>query len=339
MALRKAAEQARLAPSVFNTQPWHMRLDESSLEMSFDPDRQLPVLDPLARQAWISCGCALFNARVSLAADGGELRVVRFPEGPHSPLFARLSTSRLRQGGVAAAERRAAPAELEAAIRLRRSNRTRFDETQVPDEFVARLAAGAREEGAILTEIRREDQRQILAQLSARADAILYADPRYRAELRSWTTEDPHRTDGVPSWVVPHVDGNSGDEIPLRDFDTRGSGRLPARTESSHLQTLLVIGTDGDSPQDWLCAGEALERVLLEITAAGFVASPLMQALEVPAIGEALRHELGLAFLPQILLRVGHGAPVPSTPRRALRDVLDTPAERLAGSATDPTWP
>jgi hypothetical protein len=323
MALRKAAAGARLAPSIHNTQPWHMRMDGDTLEMSLDPARQLDTLDPLGRQAWISCGCAAFNARVSLADDGVSVLVSRFPDGPQSPVFARLTMPNDQEVDDVADRARRALAHLSSAVALRRTNRTHFDDTPVPEEFISVLAAAARAEEGILTVIRHEDQRAALVQLSSRADAMEYADPRYRAELRRWTTEDPERTDGVSNTAVPHVDGNSGDEIPLRDFDTRGSGQLPARTQSTRHQTLLVLGTDGDSPLDWLRAGEALERVLLEITHGGYVASPLMQSLEVPEIRAAVQHELGLSYYPQILLRVGHGADVPPTRRRALQTVLD----------------
>ena len=62
--LRNAAARATLAPSIHNTQPWRFRLGRHSLEMLADPDRQLRVIDPGGRQLMISCGCALFNARV-----------------------------------------------------------------------------------------------------------------------------------------------------------------------------------------------------------------------------------------------------------------------------------
>ena len=78
------------------------------------------------------------------------------------------------------------------------------------------------EEGAIAVEVHDEDHRVALARLSQRADALQYADPAYRAELRAWTTDDPKRTDGVPAIAVPHVDAGSGDEVPIRDFDTLG---------------------------------------------------------------------------------------------------------------------
>jgi hypothetical protein len=158
--------------------------------------------------------------------------------------------------------------------------------------------------------------------LSQQADSAQNADPAYRAELRRWTTDDPTRHDGVPASAVPHVDGHSGDEIPLRDFDTRGTGHLPAQTASTRRQTILVLGTEEDDPLSWLRAGEALERVLLEIARCGYAAGPLTQAVEVPDTRYALRTELGLTFYPQFLLRVGRAHATPSTPRRPLTEVL-----------------
>ena len=88
-ALRRAASRARMAPSIHNTQPWHMRLEGDALTLELDPARTLPVVDPALRQAWISCGCALFNARASLAGEDVGFRVLRFPEGAGSLIFRR----------------------------------------------------------------------------------------------------------------------------------------------------------------------------------------------------------------------------------------------------------
>jgi hypothetical protein len=67
-ALRRAAIRATLAPSVHNTQPWRLVIKGDELNIFADRSRQLQVLDPTTRQLLISCGCALFNARVSLRA-------------------------------------------------------------------------------------------------------------------------------------------------------------------------------------------------------------------------------------------------------------------------------
>ena len=77
-----------------------------------------------------------------------------------------------------------------------------------------------------------------------------------------------------------------------------------------------------DDAAAWARAGEALERVLLEITRHGYAASPLTQAIEVAHTRELLRSELSLPGHPQLLLRVGRAPAVSSTRRRPLTDVL-----------------
>ena len=90
--LHRAAARAALAPSVHNTQPWRFVVTHDTVEIRSDLSRQLTVLDPRARQLTISCGCALFNARVAIAAAGFEPVVARFPD-PEIPELSPVSRS------------------------------------------------------------------------------------------------------------------------------------------------------------------------------------------------------------------------------------------------------
>jgi hypothetical protein len=313
-ALRRAAVRATLAPSVHNTQPWSLRLTrDGSLQIHADRTRQLPILDPTSRQLTISCGCALMNARVSLAGDGVAAAVERSAGGP-GPLLATLRVSADPVNEELAA--------LDDMIELRQTNRRRFSDDQVPNTLLEELEAAAAAEGAWLYTVREPDQRVAVSMLSQQADNIQNLNPAYRAELRAWTTDDPGRRDGVPGIAVPRVDGTAEDDVPIRDFDTHGTGGLPAATNSSRHQCLVLLGTAGDGPADWLRAGEALERVLLEITRHGFAASPLTQVTEVPSARAQLRSELGLAGYPHVLLRIGRAPVTPTARRRRLVDVL-----------------
>ena len=62
-----------------------------------------------------------------------------------------------------------------------------------------------------------------------------------------------------------------------------------------------------DDRDAWLAAGQALERVLLVATRAGYTASYLNQPIETAGLRAHLRHMLGLHGEPQLLLRVGRG--------------------------------
>lgn len=315
LALRRAAVRATLAPSVHNTQPWRLVLGPDGLRLRADPARRLSVLDPTGRQLTISCGCALMNARVALAADGVGVVIERLPDPADPTLLAVLAEAR----GSGDTEL----GRLDAVVELRHTNRRRFADDPVPEEVVEAATAAAAAEGAALVPVGTLEHRLAVARLAQQADRIENANPTYRAELRAWTTDDPGRVDGVPAGAVPHVSAEAQDDVPIRDFDTTGSGALPGGTHSSLRQCLLLLCTRSDHPADWLRAGEALERALLEITRHGYVASPVTQITEVPSTRAALRAELGLDQYPHVLLRVGRAPSTPATRRRRLVDVLD----------------
>lgn len=236
-AMRAIAQAARLAPSVHNTQPWHFELEPGTFALQVDRTRQLRSLDPTGRQLMVSLGCALFNARVAAAALGQPMDVERLPLGADTNPVARLR----RSSDLASDEN--ALAVLEPLIRVRSTNRRRFADDPIPDDVIDALISAAQAEGARLVQVRDEDDRLTIARLSQRADAMQYADGAYRAEIRAWTTDDPKRTDGVPARAVPHFDAGTGDEVPIRDFDSTGAGWLPTDTRSSHNQCLLLLGS------------------------------------------------------------------------------------------------
>jgi hypothetical protein len=315
-AVRRAAVRATLAPSVHNTQPWRFVLGPDTLQIHADWSRQLRVLDPRGRQLLVSCGCAVFNARVALAAAGYEATVERFPDPAQPNLLARLTLPGHRVDHVPVGV-------LDSVIESRHTNRRRFANEPVPGDIVAELIAAASDEGAELVAITQPEHRLATARLSQQADQIENADPGYRAELRAWTSDDLRRLDGVPAMAVPHVGAGAHDDLPIRDFDTRGMGWLPTGTRSSSDQCLLLLGTLADTPAAWLRAGEALERVLLEITRRGYAASPLTQVIEVAATNSRLRAELQLGMHPHVLLRVGRAPTTPATRRRRLVSMLE----------------
>jgi nitroreductase len=319
-ALRRAAVRATLAPSVHNTQPWRLELTPDALRIYADPDRRLHVLDPTGRQLTISVGCALFNARAALSAAGLSVRVERLPDPARPELMATLTAT---EPGPMVLD---PIGRLDAVAELRRTNRRRFAPDEVPVEVIDAARRAAAAEDVDVHVIAGEQERVAVAVLSQQADRVQEADPAYRAELRAWTTEDLSRQDGVPAATIPHVDGGSHDEVPIRDFDLIGRGALPSRTESSSRQCLLLLGTAADDGAHWLRTGEALERLMLEITRRGFAISPLTQVVEVAATREALRQELGLWMYPHLLVRIGRAPGTPATPRRRFVDLLtETP--------------
>ena len=91
---------------------------------------------------------------------------------------------------------------------------------------------------------------------------------------------------------------------------------------------MVVLFTRDDDTVDRLQAGEALSAVLLEATGQGLATVTLSQATELHRTRGRLQAEiLGGAGMPQVVVRTGWlpvaYEPVPQTPRRPLREVLD----------------
>jgi hypothetical protein len=223
-ALRRAAVRATLAPSVRNSQPWRFVLRESSLEIHADWNRRVPVVDRDGHQLLTSCGAAIFNARVSLAAGGYETVVDRYPDPLQPDLLARLTIGPGRS-------LRPPPGELDAAVGARHSNRQEFTDEEVPVDLVAELAVAASAEGAELVSLATSADQQVAARLTALADSLEEADPAYRAEVRAWAAGDRH-----PGLRLAHRDpASSGTAVPS-----------PPRQRPGHPARL---GVSGRSPR------------------------------------------------------------------------------------------
>jgi hypothetical protein len=164
------------------------------------------------------------------------------------------------------------------------------------------------------------DRRGIVADLVADGDAAQWDDPRWRRELAAWM--HPRRAgDGLslPWLAVPVA------QLVVRSFDMGGGVAAKDRELADASPLLAVIGTDGDTPADWLAAGQALQRALLTAAAAGLQASYLNQPIQVTALRPRLAELCRTAGSPQLLLRFGYPEEdLPAAPRRPLADLLAT---------------
>jgi nitroreductase len=303
---------AVLAPSTHNTQPWRFRCTPAGLELHADPDRALPVADADRRELLVSCGAALFNLRTAIHALGAHPATTLLPRRDDPTLLAVVRPF---------AARRPDPrlVELAGAIPRRHTNRTPFEAASIPPSVVAELRHAAEVEQAWLPRLD-ANQLEGLRELVHKAHHAQIAEPAFLAEWLHWTRRGSDSRDGVPEYAAGAMPSNNGGWV-LRDFGSR------RRDRTDHSEPLVVvIGSFDDTPTDRLRAGQAMQRVLLAATVAGLDASFISQPVEVPPVRAELRRLLGGGLWPQIVLRLGRGAPVPWTPRRSLDDVLLEPS-------------
>jgi hypothetical protein len=317
--LRELVKSAVLAPSSHNSQPWlfHIPINCAFVELYADRARALPVVDPMDRELTMSCGSALYNLRLAARHAGFTDLVELLPDPDDRDLVARL---RLGAPYVATAEEEA----LFAAIERRRTNRRPFLARPIPDDVLEGMRKGALAEGAMLTIVREPAVRERVAELIAVADRRQGANPAFRRELASWMHPNRSRTsDGMPGYAFGLGDWLSyAGPLVVRTFDW-GDGRAAKDRELAIGSPYMgVLWTLGDTPREWITAGQALQHLLLRATTAGVSASFLNQPIEVPELRAVLHEELGLAGHAQSLLRLGYGPEVEVTPRRPLDEVM-----------------
>ncbi|MDN0200030.1 nitroreductase [Streptomyces sp. S.PNR 29] len=312
--------EATAAPSLHNAQPWSFRFvtGENLLLLRADLDRALRRADPGHRALHIGCGAALFNLRVAAAHAGSAPQIHLLPE-PADPLL----LAAVRFDGPAGRAEDDDLARLHPAIGQRHTSRYPFDEKKIPEDLRSALREAAAREGAELL-FPGPWHVESLLELVHDAESRDALDAGGREDLHRWTRLGPEAdvaTDGVPEYAFGPR--RSSGKAPLRDFAGRRPVADRGTTAFEQHPHLALLSTRGDTPADWLLAGQALERVLLEATLAGLATSLTSHPLETPDLRLLARDPLSGTGHVQMVLRIGHGPHGPATPRRPIRDVLD----------------
>jgi Nitroreductase family len=303
---------AAAAPSVLNTQPWQFVAHGDVIDVYADPTRSLQVSDPDGRALTISCGAALLNLRLAIAALGREPVVQLLPKSAVPTWLARVRAAGRREP---TAEERA----LHAAIPRRGTSRLPFASERLGFDEATRLEDAAATEGCRFRLLGAWEESDVAAAVRD-ADRAQRADPDVRAEVEQWI----HRPAGAPDGISDAALGPrpTDPQALVRDF---ALGMPVVGRETAEFETapsLGVLYSAGDAPADWLRAGQALERVLLVAIDRGLQYSLLTQALEVASLRWLLRAPNMGPMVPQALLRLGYGPPPPKTGRRPVADVL-----------------
>ncbi len=298
---------ATRAPSLHNSQPWAFAFGRRHVELYADATRQLRHADPSGRSLLVSCGAALLNLRVAAEHAGFHPRVRVLPEEAEPTLVALVEVDhrhRPRQPG--------ALDHLYPAIEARRTNRRPFHPRRIPTSVLATLTEAAAAEGAVLRVYDDPQEVTRLIGLLHEADLTEHGDPARGIENQAWVGGQ-HRVDGVPlSALGPRPTQR---RAAYRDLGhSVGGVRDHAAFEAA--PTLAVLSTAHDGPADWVRAGQALERLLLEATTAGVAASFLNHPLEQEQLRWLVRSPLTGIGHSQMILRLGYGDEVPATPRR-----------------------
>ncbi len=309
------------SPSIHNTQPWHFTADSGGLDLYADRGRQLTVADPQGREMMISCGAALFTARLALRSLGYIPQTQLFPDEASPLLIARLTWP-----GTAA------PAEYErrmfGQIATRRTHRGGFDPLPLSPRLLTVLQAGAVRDGAMLRIMADDASTAALAAIVRDADEVVRTDARYLQEVTAWAPPPGSlRADGVQPTSYPARPEHTVPDFPGRDFAhglAWGTPRFGSPGAYHWPGVAGVLTTRQDHPRNWVSAGQALQRILLTSASYGVAAALHSQPTEIARLREQLRSQLCGGHHPQIVIRLGAVVQTSVSTRRPLSSVLST---------------
>ena len=319
---RVIAEHARFlittaarSPSVHNTQPWRFRVESPAIELYCDPQRKLRA-DPLGREMLISCGAAVFGLRLAMRWLGYLPVVELLPDSSRPRLMARVAVGAVAP--VTGGER-----QMLEAVPHRHTHRGPFDPAPLPAGLLTGLQHDATTEGATLAVIDPQHAARALTPILTAASREQDLDPVSRAEILRWTRNASSLArDGVPAHAFPAQPDRNPGPLPQRDFDLgRGLGLLAAGGPPAMVTAVLV--TAGDAEEDWLRAGQALNRLLLHAASQWVFARLQTQPLQAGTIRALIETRLALPGVPQMLLEFGVARIAPATGRRPAADLAE----------------
>jgi hypothetical protein len=313
------AATAVWAPSVHNTQPWWFSAGGHEISLHADVGRQLMVADPRGREMMISCGAALFNARLALRSLGYIPETSVLPDPGQPLLVARMRWH--HHAPTAGFEQR-----LFNQVLRRRTHRGGFDPLPLSPGLLAVLQAGAEHDRAMLRIIDAEGRQAVLAAAVETAEHALRLDSAYVRELASWAPPPGStRCDGVPHTAYPARPERTRPHFASRDFAHGrrwGTSLSSPSTAPRSAGVVCVLTTTGDCPLDWVNAGQALQRALLTSATYGVAAALHSQPLERARLREFIRTQLCDGSYPQLVLRLGTVTQAAVSVRRSPASVM-----------------
>jgi hypothetical protein len=213
-----------------------------------------------------------------------------------------------------------------AEIPRRRTHRGGFDDKPLPDGLISALRDEAAREQATLRIMGNDLQRGALAATVEAADFALRLDRARFAEQSKWAcAPGSRRRDGVPATAYPAVPEQTEPSFASRDFAAGHGWGLPPAGQGGAARsagTVCVLTTATDGPEDWIRAGQALQRVLLLASSCGVSAALHSQPLEIATLRQFVAGQLCDCACPQMVLRLGTTGEAAVSVRRSVDDVL-----------------
>lgn len=313
--LKFLLEFARIAPSSHNTQPWLFEVTNSSITISPNLSRKLPIGDPNNRQLFLSLGAVVAN--ILLAADGYGLTVSRSDNLSKSHYSIHLKF-------LFPEKKDTSNNKLLDSIIERHTNRSKFTKELPPAEFLEKIndiSSSLSVDARIITD---ESVKSQMVQIFGESVEASLSDKNFVSELSQW----------IKSSLSKHKDGMPGYSIGIpwlfsfimpSLIKTGKIGGLIRKADEQvwTASPLFVVLSSKDDLSSWVKVGEVFER--LAVAAQGYGVSTGIHAapIEYGDFYKQFQKVLNIQNRPLMFLRFGYATKkIKLSPRLLLESLI-----------------
>jgi hypothetical protein len=313
--IRKALEVARYAPSSHNTQPWSVKIGKSTVDIGYNPDRQLHVGDPNKYELFISLGCFIESLRIAsldlglvmsldfLGTDYNAVVKTYFKKNPN-PVKKKELNSEL--------------------IKIRRSDRRLYEEKDLPKNVLQNLEALGDNVAQVMVISKKEDI-GFIADMTYKATLDAMSDKSFRKELAYWVRNNwTKKLDGMPAYTqgMPGVISLIAKPIIERNKKVAISQAKKDSKRINHSSSIALLLSKSRAPQNLIEIGKIYQDFCLTALSNDLKTSAISAAVINDETSKEIIERFNLKSLPLAIIRVGykHGK-VKASPRLSLKTI------------------
>lgn len=333
---------AHLAPSTHNTQPWKFSIDShnSKVDIFLDRTKILPASDVVGRQSLISIGCALEHFVIATKYLGPKpvINLSEINKRQTRPIKNKLED----QKNIHIASLNFIPAnpnddyeKLFKSIFTRKVMRSEFDpEKEIKQEIRQEIKKITDNQNIKLHLVSDRLRRLTIAEFQAQADGYVINTKKFSKELGDWLLpNDTASFVGMPGVGFGLQDGQAirfhqallGEQSLEPEDGLRFSLAGKVGIEKSPLIGFLTV--QKDEPDQWIEAGQILERIFLTCENHGLSLSIHAGIAEVAIINKMFAATIGTLKRIVSVFRIGYvknekDQSRPHSPRLPLDEIL-----------------
>ncbi len=294
--LRLFARYATLAPSGHNTQPWKLKLVDSTLELHINRHHHLSSDGSglLSVEPYVSLGA--FLETFSMAAQG-------LGHSVNTKMV--LVKDKIAELSIKDNEIPEDPRLIEA-ITHRVSNRNPFEKSHIDPKLLNEIDADDFS-GVGLVRISKRKDIEYIAEETATAVESIMRKPLYRRELSRWVrTNHTRKYDGMPGFT--HGFGGVQSlvsRIAVRHMPKHGLMARKSKELIRNSGALIIVTCKDNSKNSFVNAGRAYARIAILATKDGFATSAVGASVVDPETRESVKKHFSINDRPIFILRMG----------------------------------